>query len=152
MKHEENPAKTFLRSYRAQLMRVDALRRAIDEAMERATDISVQLKPIIIQANGIPDRMAEDVCYAADASGILTEELKKATAALNDVAMAIASVPDEMEKTVLTMRYIEGLDWISIAERIHYEERQTFVIHGRGLMAVNRWMERAQENAVAFTL
>ena len=149
---EENPAKTFLRSYRAQLIRVDALRRAIDEAMERATDISVQLKPIIIQSNGVPDRMAEDVCKAADASSILIDELKKATAALNDVAIAIASVPDEMEKTVLTMRYIEGLDWITIAERIHYEERQTFIIHGRGLLAVNKWIARVQENAVAFTI
>ena len=149
---EENPAKTFLRSYRAQLIRVDALRRAIDEAMERATDISVQLKPIMVQSNGVHDRMAEDVCKAADASSILIDELKKATAALNDVAIAIASVPDEMEKTVLTMRYIEGLDWITIAERIHYEERQTFIIHGRGLLAVNKWIARVQENAVAFTI
>ena len=34
MKHQENPAKAFLRRYGALCGRVDALQRAIDQAME----------------------------------------------------------------------------------------------------------------------
>lgn len=149
----ENPAKAFLRGYRAGIMRAESLERAIDDAMERATSISVRLKPIMVQGgNGVYDHMAEDVCRAADATGVLIDELKKVKASLAEIMRAISSVPDEMQKTVLTMRYIEGLDWIAISERIHYEERQTFIFHGRGLIAVNKWLERVQENAVAYTI
>jgi hypothetical protein len=53
-----------------------------------------------------------------------------------------------MQKTVLMLRYVEGLDWISISEKISYEERQTFIIHGRALWTVRKWLESVQENAV----
>jgi hypothetical protein len=29
-----------------------------------------------------------------------------------------------------------------IKEKIHYEETQMYVIHGRALMGINSWMER----------
>jgi hypothetical protein len=57
-------------------------------------------------------------------------------------------VQDETQRAVLTMRYIEGLDWIRISENIHYGERQTFVVHGRALVEVNRWLEGKKEGEV----
>ena len=46
MKKQENPAKAFLRRYRALCGWVDALQRAIDEAMQRAMNTSITLKEI----------------------------------------------------------------------------------------------------------
>ena len=60
---------------------------------------------------------------------------------IREILAAIDSVPDEMEKTVLTLRYIEGLDWITISERIAYEISNTYIIHGRALVEVNRWLK-----------
>ena len=60
---------------------------------------------------------------------------------MQEVMAAINSVPDEMQKTVLTMRYVEGLNWIKISENIGYEISNTYVLHGRGLVHVNKWLK-----------
>lgn len=139
--HYDNPAKRFLRGYRALLVRRDSLAREIERRLESATGTTVRLKEISVQSGGAYDRMAEDVARIVDAEGTLNEALKEIDKRLREILQAIESVPDEMQKTVLTLRYIEGLDWISIQGRIGYEERQTFVIHGRALVEVNKWLD-----------
>ena len=142
MDRPENPAKTYLKRYRACIYRVKSLERAIDEATARATSISVRLKPISVQnGNAAYDQMAEEVCRIADITVELREEAEKAWEVLAEVLKAIDSVQDEMQKTVLTLRYIEGLGWNEIQEKIHYERTQTLVLHGRALWAVNRWLK-----------
>lgn len=151
--YKENPAKAFLRRYRALLLRCDALSEAIQEAHERATNRTVRPNPNKVQSSGgVYDRMAEDACKAADAEILLEQEMEKVRAAISEILAAIDAVPDEMQKTILTMRYINGYDWVKIQEKINYEERMPFVLHGRGLVAVNRWLKSAQENAVTHDL
>jgi DNA-directed RNA polymerase specialized sigma24 family protein len=60
---------------------------------------------------------------------------------LEQIMAAISAVPDEMQKTVLTLRYVEGRSWEDIQDMIGYERTQTLVIHGRALWAVKKWME-----------
>lgn len=145
----ENPAKTYLRRYRALVIQQESLQRSIDAAYDRAYSCTQRLKPIRVQGGGgAYDRMAEDVARITDETEKLREAKAKVDAALADVLTAINAVQDEMQRTVLLLRYVEGLEWIAISERIHYEERQTFVIHGRALWAVRKWLEGAQENAV----
>lgn len=138
-----NPAKAYLRRYRSALKRAESLQRAIDEAHSRAMSITMELKPDKVQGSGAHDMMENAVIQAAEASEALCAELAKAKAVLTEILTAIGAVQDETQKAVLTLRYVEGLDWISVSERIGYEERQTFVYHGRGLMAVRRWMEKS---------
>ena len=154
MKQRNNPAKVFLRRYLSLVHRVDALQRAIDQAMDRAWNISVTLKEIrVISSPAEYDPMAKDVCTAVDATVILREEKEKAEAALREILTAIDSVTDERQKTVLTMRYINGCEFGEIADSLHFSEPAIFVAHGRALMAVNRWLEvrnvRNQANNIA---
>ena len=146
---QENPAKVFLKRYRALAIQRDSLQRSIDAAYDRAYSCTARLKPIHVQGGGnIYDRMAEDVARISDETEQFKAAKERAEEALAEILEAIQAVPDEMQKTVLMLRYVEGLDWINISERINYEERQTFVIHGRALWAVRKWLESVQENAV----
>lgn len=141
--HYDNPAKRFLRGYRALLIRQESLVREIERWRESATGTTVRLKPINVQnGSAAYDRMAEDVARIVDAEGTLGDALQEITKKLKEILTAIESVPDEMQKTVLTLRYIEGLDWPDIQERISYERTQTLVIHGKALVHINRWMEK----------
>ena len=149
----ENPAKTYLRRYRALVARQESIQRSINAAYDRAYSCTARIKPVTVSGgNGAYDRMAEDVAKIADETELLRETLNDVSAALKDVLRAIEAVPDEMQKTVLTLRYVEGLDWISISEKIQYEERMTFILHGRALWNVRRWLESVQENAVVNAL
>ena len=148
----DNPAKRFLRGYRALLLRRESLLREIERMRESVTGTTVQLKQDVVSTSGAGDKIGDTVARIVDAEDALKPALDEIGREVSRIMAAIESVPDEMQKTVLTLRYIEGLDWLKVSERINYEERQTFVIHGRALAAVNRWLKTAQENAVVKTL
>ena len=138
----ENPAKVFLRRYLGLVARVNALNRAIDAAMERAFGIGVTLKQVkVLSSPAEHDPMAADVCAAVDATEILREEKARADQALREILTAIDAVQDEREKTVLTMRYVNGDGFAKIAESLHFSEPAIYVAHGRALVKVNRWLE-----------
>lgn len=150
MKKPENPAKTFLRRYTGLSGRVDALQRAIDQAMERAYNTGVTLKEIkVLSSPAEHDPMAKDVCQAVDACELLYEYKARAEAALREILTAIDSVPDERQKQILTLRYINGDGFEKIQEIMHYEKTQMFVIHGRALIEINRWLQGKPEQITA---
>ena len=139
---KENPAKTFLRRYLGLSRRVDALTRAIDIAMERATSISVKLKEIRVMSSPAEhDPMAADVCTAVDACKMLFDEKAQAEKALQEILIAIRAVPDERQRAVLTMRYVEGREFSQIAEEMHFSEPAIYVAHGRALVIINKWLK-----------
>ena len=128
----ENPAKLFLRQYTGAVARINALQRAIDQAMERAFNISVTLKEVrVISSPAESDPMAANVCTAADAAEILYQEKDKANAILRDVLSAIDSVTDERQKAVLTMRYVNGESFLKISESLFLSEPAVYIAHGR---------------------
>ena len=142
-KRKENPAKVFLRRYTAISGRVDALDRAINQALARATNTGITLKEIKVQSSPAEhDPMARDVCSAVDASEILYRYKAQAETALREILAAIESLEDERQKELLTRRYINGASFREIREAMHYEETQTFVIHGRALIGINQYLQK----------
>jgi DNA-directed RNA polymerase specialized sigma24 family protein len=145
--HRDNPAKAFLRRYTGLCGRVDALDRAIRQAMERATNTALTLKEIkVLSTPAEHDPMAEDVVSAVDACEILYRFKAEAEAALREILCAIDSLTDERQKELLTLRYINGESFDKINELMHYEKTQVFVIHGRALIEINKWLEGRANN------
>ena len=150
MKKPDNPAKNFLRQYISLKGRIDSLQRAIDESMSRAFSTSVTLKEIkVLSSPAENDPMARDVCNAVDACEMLYEFKKDAEQKLRLILQAIDSLSDEQQKFLLTMRYIEGADFGRISVAMHYEKTQIFVIHGRALVEVNKWLIKQNEKCSA---
>lgn len=139
----ENPAKAILQRYRWQLIRRDALAQEIEDHYSRAYSCTVRLNPYRASGGGAAyDRMAEDICRAADAKQQLARAIAELNASLA-FALKLADVPtDDRQKTVLHLRYIDGLDWTAIQEKMAYEKTQVFTIHGRALLAVNRYLQK----------
>ena len=139
---QTNPAKEFLRSYRAILHRQNSLIRALANLRDRQTNCTVKLRAVQVQTGGwASDRMAEEVVKAIDLEDQILDAERQASLALAEIMRAIGDVQDETQRTVLTLRYIEGLDWLSVADRIGYEISNTYILHGRALLEVNKWLE-----------
>jgi len=138
----ENPAKTYLRRYRALVIQRDSLQRSIEAAYDRAYSCTQRLKPIrVTGGGGAYDRMAEDVARISDETEQLKAAKERAENALSQIMEAIQAVPDEMQRTVLVLRYVEGLEWHKVAVQINYTEAGVYVLHGRALRNVMKWME-----------
>lgn len=146
---QENPAKVYLRRYRSICGRIDAIQKAIDEAMARAFNTGVTLKEIkVLSSPAEHDPMARDICNAVDACELLYEKKAEAGAALKDILAVIDSLKDEKQKEVLTRRYINGDPFPEICEAMHYEKTQVFVIHGRALIEVNKYLQTMKKSCL----
>jgi len=139
-----NAAKEYLRRYRMLVIRKASLEREIIALRDSLTGITAPIKDAIQGSGG--DRMADTVARIADAESRISAIVGEIREQLNSILTAIEAVPDETQRTVLTLRYVEGLDWISIQEHMHYERTQIFVIHGRALVTVNKWLEGQGRN------
>ena len=147
MKHnknpgKKNPAKDYLSRYRALQSKCAALERAIRTAMENATNTTVSLKEICVQTSGGGQMMENAIVSAIDATRYLDEERAEAVGIMREIMRAIKSVPDEVQQTVLIEKYINGRTLQEIQGVIHYEYRNTRIIHGKALWNVWQYMKR----------
>lgn len=142
IQHKQNPAKAFLMRYRALEQKCAALERAIRSAMENATNTTVALKEICVQTSGGGEMMANAVVSAIDATKVLEEQRQEASKTMREIMEAIKAVPDDTQQTVLIEKYVNGLTLQQIQSEIHYEKRNTIIIHGRALWEVWQWMKR----------
>ena len=134
--------KPWLMRYRALKMKCNALERAIRSAMENATNTTVALKEICVQTSGGGEMMANAVVNAIDATKYLDDERQEATRVMAEIMEAIKSVPDEVQQTILIEKYVNGRSLQQIQADIHYEKRNTIILHGRALWEVWQYMKR----------
>ena len=69
----------------------------------------------------------------------LTKEIDELTAKLREIELAVNAVPDEVQREVLTRRYLLYQKWEDIAEEMNYSVQHIFRLHGAALknMRVN---------------
>lgn len=142
MTDHKNPAKAYLLRYRGLKQKCAALERAIRSAFEDATNTTVALKEICVQTSGGGEMMANAVVNAIDATAMLEDMRRDCQRTMREIMEAIQSVPDETQQTVLIEHYINGRTLQDIQKDIHYEKRNTIIIHGRALWEVWQWMKR----------
>ena len=70
--------------------------------------------------------------YAEEAEKLMQEMI----AARQRTEVLIASVPDAVQREVLTRRYIIGQRWEDIAESMNYSRRQITRLHGYALQSI----------------
>ncbi len=63
----------------------------------------------------------------------LKEERLEKIKIYREIEMRIRCMKDEDEQEVLRMRYIKGMKWEDIAEKINYSYSGTLKLHGRAL-------------------
>ena len=142
IQHKQNPAKAYLMRYRVLAQKCAALERAIRTAMENATNTTVALKEVCVQTSGGGEMMANAVVSAIDATKYLEEMRQEASNTMREIMDAIKSVADETQQTVLIEKYVNGRTLQQIQQDIHYEKRNTIIIHGRALWEVWQYMKK----------
>ncbi len=66
----------------------------------------------------------------------LNEEINSLTAKRIEIENAIAAVPDELRREVLTRRYLLFQDWKKIIADMHYSERRIYQLHSLALESI----------------
>lgn len=127
-------AKEFLR-------RARSADRWIDEATERAKRLRARLESGRQSGvTGMPRGGAADWTQTADKLIELEKRINeriREMVCLKQAAMdAIDRIEDSRQREVLELYYIDGLTWERVAERMGFEVRQIYRLHGQALLKV----------------
>ncbi len=63
----------------------------------------------------------------------ILEEYRALMARQRRIQALLSRMPDERQRTVLELRYLQGLPFFRIAMQLHYDERQIYRYHRAGL-------------------
>lgn len=128
---ENTRKKAYLHSYRPHVRRISRIESEIEElrAMKMGSAVN---------NDGMPHghNQSDLSGYAANIDELerrLAAEKNQRIAAYDDITERIEHLENENEKDVLFYRYIKGMEWWEIAEKMKFSERQIFRIHGKGL-------------------
>lgn len=150
MQEQRNQAKEFLSRYRHLVQQRESLLREIDMIRARATSTSVRIKDVnVMSSSKVNDQMAEDAAILADSTMALDALVTEIDHTLREIMVAIVSLDDEKQKTVLMLRYVEGLSWNDVQRRMAYEHTQVMVIHGRALVKVKEWLKERTKTDIS---
>lgn len=142
---KQNSAKEILSAYRDACMRRDSLIRQTERLYEDATRITQTLSPVISHGTKEPDRMASIVCSLIETYIELALEAENAKLAAEKAMAIIAAMEEPTHRTVLHLRYIDGLGWETIAKKMNYDRRWVMRLHGRALQAANCWLNEREK-------
>lgn len=132
VKEENEIKKEYLKSYLSHVRRIHRINEEIKEIRSMRASMSVN-------NDGMPHGSGQgDLSgYAAELDSLerdLIQERYERIKTYQDIAARIKRLHSENEKDVLFYRYIKGLCWWEIAEKMRYSESQVHRFHGKALV------------------
>jgi hypothetical protein len=140
VKDQSQLAKHWLADYRDLCCRRDALADELERlrsATLRATGHLSQAQIHRVPAHGSFEERSLELI---EAQARLKELLDHISESLTVRLALIEQLEDERHRLVLTLRYINGLEWFKVEHAMHYERRQVFYFHAEALKAVGQRM------------
>ena len=132
-KIENDKKKAYLKSYRECVWRVCRIEEEIKELEAALKSVEAIRYSGMPYASGGFNDMSNDVIRLMSLIDDLKNEKKTLIEAYENIKKVIENLEEKNEEEVLFYRYIKGLHWWEIAEKLHYSERWILKIHGRAL-------------------
>lgn len=131
--------KEYLKRYRDLQLTIERLESRIAIEESRAEKVTTILSGMP-RAGG--ESFADDTWAAlADSKTTYKEKMLNALRVQKEIEEFIESVPGELNRLILQLRYVECLSWPEISDRIHYGLTRTHHLHGGALEEARRIYE-----------
>ena len=132
MKKENEKKKEYLWRYREHVQRINRIESELEEIR------IMKIYPSMSIGDGMPHGTNNDdlSSYAAVLDKKERELLKEKYLRVKEfieISKCINNVTNQKESDVLFYRYIKGLDWWQVAEKMNYTERWIHKLHGKAL-------------------
>lgn len=123
--------KEHLRQYRAAEREEERLSQEIERWRSRSEKTTVECGRAFGRGDG--RSLEHTVGEIDDLSRQLVSQREKLVSLRRQIGIAIDAVPDERLQELLKLRYIEGMTWEKISERMNYSYMQVNRLHEKAL-------------------
>ncbi|MCE5342817.1 MAG: hypothetical protein LLF96_04405 [Eubacteriales bacterium] len=135
------PVKHYLMEYSVLQQRREALLTELKRFHDATMRATGQLSPVRPSGKPNPGGREDAMLNVVDAEERLRQVIEHTGEALAARLALIERLPDERQKTLVTLRYINGLSWEKISYTMHYERTQVFEIHSHALCEAQNVMK-----------
>ena len=130
---ENDKKKEYLRSYRQHVRRIHRINAEIAELREMKMHPSMKPDDGMPHGSGGQEGLSSYAAELDEMINELIEERRQRIKTYKQIVQQIKRMKSRNESDVLFYRYISGLGWWEIAEKMEFSERQIFRIHGKAL-------------------
>ena len=133
VKNENNRKKEYLRGYRSSRRRINR----IDDEIIELKELAVSVKAIdysgMPHGNGNQKDLSDELARIDSLVEKLGAEKESCVESYVSIEKQIKEIKNEDENDVLFYRYVKGLRFWEIAEKMDYSEQWVHKLHGRAL-------------------
>lgn len=132
LQKENEEKKEYLRSYQGLLKNIKLLQVEIEELR-----LSKMNPSIVYDDMPHPNNNTDLSTYAAvldSKERQLADVKEQAATRYNEITAKIESMSDATERSLLSFKYLWGLTFDDISDKINYSRRNVIIIHGRALI------------------
>ena len=121
--------KAYLSRYQNMELEIERLEDAIEKWESRAERVTACYDSV--KSPGGDDRMQSAIDMICELRNALYERLLDSTELRVEIENKIASVKNDRLRIILEYRYIDGMNWEAISEKLHTEYRWVLRLHQR---------------------
>lgn len=133
IKNENNRKKEYLRGYRSSRRRINRIDDEIIELKELAASVKAIDYSGMPHGNGNQNDLSDELARIDSLVEKLGAEKESCIESYVSIEKQIQQIKNEDENDVLFYRYIKGLRWWEISEKMDCSERWVHKLHGRAL-------------------
>lgn len=133
VKNENNLKKEYLRGYRTNRRRINRIDDEVTELRELAASVKATDYSGMPHGSGNQKDLSDELARIDTLEKRLEQEREKCVESYISIENLIKSVKNEDENDVLFYRYIKGLRFWEIAEKMDCSERWIHKLHGKAL-------------------
>lgn len=126
----------WLSRYRILSRKVDDLTEELEQWRTRATKITPTLSQEPRGA-GNGDKLQSSVVKICELEEELDQKIRELLSQRKEIVAVLDSLSDDNLRQLMRYRYIKGMTWDEISEKMNYSRTQTCRIHGRALDKIN---------------
>lgn len=130
-------AKEYLEQYQQALAKISATNVQIEELETILTSTSIRTDGVKVQTS-VTNSREELLADLVDMQIELNHMARDAFLLAQEVLMTITKTEDPAMIRLLIYRYVDGMKWEDISERMHFERSWTFRIHAKALKKVEK--------------
>lgn len=135
--------KQYLSQYQRAYMIVRLAASRVEQAEHDAAGVRAILYTDMPKSHNVEHDLSDTMIRIEEAAAEYKAIVQANMNIMSEVAATILEIDDDREMRVLWLRYIEGIkDEHALAAAIGYEPRWMWELHGRGLNAVKRILEK----------
>ena len=123
--------KAYLSRYLNNELEIERLEKSLEEWQSRAEKVTACYDSI--KSPGSDDRMQSAIDMLCELRNELYDRLVDSTELRLNIEHHIYSIDDDRLRLILEYRYIDGLNWEAISEKLHTEYRWVLRLHLRAL-------------------